>query len=476
MLLQSIDIKAAEKELCSRSLAEFAKRAWHILEPATELKWGWALDAICLHLEQVHYGNITRLLMNVPPGSMKSLLTGVIFPAWEWGPRGRPDLRFLGTAHKQDLAIRDATKCRRLIQSQWYQERWPTKLTSDQNAKTKFENDSTGFREAMAFTGMTGSRGDRILLDDPLSADDANSVAERYKAEISFTEALPTRINNDKSAIIVIMQRLHDQDTSGLILSRGLPYVHLCLPMRYEADRHCTTPFFTDPRSVGGELLFPDRFPEEQVDDLEKTMGMYAVAGQLQQRPVPRAGGLFNRSDFKFANAAPANIQWVRGWDIASSTDANSAHTAGVRMGVTPQGEFYIDDVERFQGSPFTVESKIVATANYDGRMIRGSIPQDPGAGGKFQAHYLIRALRGFRYFSSLESKDKVTRAEPFAAQVEAGNVYLVENKSKPWVKDYLDELALFPMGKLADQVDASSRAFQELTTRRQTTLRGRQG
>src|SRR5690606_34247123 len=167
LTLTEADRLAIERELCRRSLADFAKLAWPILEPATPLKWGWALDAICQHLEAVSDGRINRLLMNVPPGTMKSLLTAVIWPAWEWGPRGMPEKRFISTAHKQDLAVRDNLKCRRLIQSEWYQARWPITLTGDQNAKTKFENDRTGFREAMAFTSMTGARGDRVILADP---------------------------------------------------------------------------------------------------------------------------------------------------------------------------------------------------------------------------------------------------------------------------------------------------------------------
>ena len=135
-----------DRAIATDSFAEFVKMAWHVLEPASELKWGWSLDAICKHLEAVSRGKIKRLLMNVPPGCMKSLLTGVLFPAWEWGPQNKPGLRYLSTAHKQDLAVRDNLKCRRLIQSNWYQQRWPIKLTGDQNAKTKFENECTGFR------------------------------------------------------------------------------------------------------------------------------------------------------------------------------------------------------------------------------------------------------------------------------------------------------------------------------------------
>lgn len=472
MQTPAIDLIALEREACRRSLATFAKRAWHILEPATPLKWGWALDAICAHLEAVSRGEITRLLMNVPPGTMKSLLTGVIWPAWEWGPAGMPEKRFLAAAHKQDLAIRDNVKCRRLIQSEWYQARWPVPLVHDQNQKTKFENLNTGFREAMAFTSMTGARGDRVILDDPLSADDANSEAALLAAELSFLEALPTRINNDQSAIVVIMQRLHERDTSGLILSKGLPYVHLCLPMRFESERRCETAIdFRDPRAVEGELLFPDRFPEEQVKELERTLGSYATAGQLQQRPTPRGGGLFKKSWFSTIKALPVGCRFVRGWDLAATEDAEAAATAGVLMAQAPDGRFIIVDAVREQLGPMGVERLMKATAEQDRakhKHVRGSYPQDPGQAGKVQAQHIMRhVLCGFDYHFSPETGDKETRALPLAAQAEAGNVFLLEGA---WNQAFLDEIAVFPMGKWKDQVDAASRAFTELTTKRQAS------
>ena len=469
LTLTHSDRIAVERELCRRSLAAFARMAWHVLEPSTPLKWGWALDAICAHLEAVTRGDINRLLMNVPPGTMKSLLTGVIWPAWEWGPAALPHTRFLGTAHKQDLAIRDAMKCRRLIQSQWYQDRWPLTLMADSNAKLRFENVKTGFREAMAFTSMTGARGDRILVDDPLSADDANSEAALKSAEITFTEALPTRVNNDQSAIVVIMQRLHERDTSGIILDRGLGYTHLCLPMRFDATRRCSTPFFTDPRQADGELLFPERFPEAQVVELERTLGSYATAGQLQQRPAPRGGGMFKRGDFKaWAGEIPPGTRRIRAWDLAATDDPGAAWTVGLRMAITPDRQFIIEDVRRIQGTPQQVERLLVNTAASDGKSVPGSLPQDPGQAGKAQVAYLIRQLSGYVYRASPESGDKETRAQPFASQVEVGNVYLVP---ADWNEAYLDELALFPTGRWMDQVDASSRAFNELALRKRSML-----
>ncbi len=468
LTLTRADLQAIERELCSRSLADFAKRAWRVLEPATPLKWGWALDAICLHLEAVTDGRIPRLLMNVPPGMMKSLLTGVIWPAWEWGPKGKPETRFLGTSHKDALAVRDSMKCRRLIQSEWYQTLWPTRLTSDQNAKTKFENDATGFREAMAFTSMTGSRGDRVILDDPLSADDANSDAALEKADLSFTEALPSRVNNEASAIVVIMQRLHQRDTSGIILDRKMPYVHLCLPMRFEADRRCVTPIFTDPRTYDGELLFPERFGEAQVADLEKTLMAYATAGQLQQRPTPRGGGMIKRQWLPIVKAIPAGCRWVRAWDLAATATDQAAWTAGVKMGKTPDGRYIIADVRRIQGSANDVEQLLRSTASQDGTEVRGSIPQDPGQAGKAQVQYLIKQLAGFAYTASPESGDKATRAEPLAAQAEAGNVMLLEGE---WNQAFIEEAETFPRGKFKDQVDAASRAFAELVSGSNYTL-----
>jgi len=462
LALTGRDWQAIEQEYCRRSLSAFAKQSWHVLEPTSDLKWGWALDGICDHLEAVTAGEINRLLMTVPPGSMKSLLTGVIWPAWEWGPKGLPQHRFIGTAHAQHLAVRDNMKCRRLIQSEWYQSLWPTELTTDQNAKTKFENAATGFREAMAFTSMTGSRGDRVILDDPLSADNANSEAELESARITFTETLPTRVNNDRSAIVVIMQRLSERDTAGVILDMGLPYEHLCIPMRYERGRTqaVSTIGYSDPRRVDGELMFPERFPEEQVAELERTLGSYGAAGQLQQRPAPRGGGMFKREWFEIIPAAPANCRWVRGWDLAATDSSEAAYTAGVLMGRTPGGEYIIADATRIQGAPAAVERLIVNTAQQDGTQVAGSIPQDPGQAGKSQALYLIRQLAGFTYRASPESGDKETRAQPLSAQAEVGNVKLVAGA---WNREFLDELSTFPVGKFKDQVDAASRAFSEL-------------
>jgi predicted phage terminase large subunit-like protein len=469
MKLDANLILQARRELCRRSLADFARMAWPVMEPATDLKWGWALDAICEHLEAVTDGELKRLLMNVPPGSMKSLLTGVIWPAWEWGPRGLASHRFLGTAHKQDLAVRDNMKCRRLIQSAWYQRLWPLALTSDQNAKTKFENAATGFREAMAFTSMTGSRGDRVILDDPHSVDDANSPAKLQGDILTFREALPSRVNNDQSAIVIIMQRLNEGDVSAV--AKDLGYEHLMIPMRFEEERRCTTSIgWTDPRVIDGELMFPERFPQQQVVELERTLGVYATAGQLQQRPAPREGGLFKPSWFAPISARPIDIiRTVRAWDLAAtakSTSNDPDWTAGVRMSRTKAGVFIIEGCRRFRGSPMEVENSLLAQAPIDGSAVTVRLAQDPGQAGKSQAEQLVRKLAGYPVKVERPTGDKATRAAPLASQAEAGNVRILltgDTSADAWIQPFLDELALFPAGSHDDQVDAAADAFNEL-------------
>lgn len=435
--------------------------AWNVLEPATPIKWGWALDAMCEHLEAVHNGQIKRLLMNVPPGMMKSLLTGVFFPAWEWGAGGNPSLRYLTTAHKEDLAIRDNLKCRRLISSDWYQERWSVELCGDQNAKKKFENTATGFRESMAFRSLTGSRGDRIIIDDPLSVDDAFSEAALSAAEQTFLEAVPSRVNNQDSAIIVIMQRLHERDTAGIILSRQLGYEHLMLPMRFEPERRCATCIgFTDPRTEDGELLFPERFSEAQVSEMERTMGSFATAGQLQQRPMPRGGGLFKSDWIQHWDKLPERFDAaVISWDMTFKESATSDFVVGQVWG-RKDGAFYL--VDQFRGRWDFVKSleQFVAAARKYPRITRKLI--EDKANGPAIISALKRKVTGIIPITPKESKE--ARANAVTTLWEARNVYLPPPDRYPWVaQDFIPELLAFPSGAHDDEVDAMTQALNDL-------------
>lgn len=459
MIIPILDL---EREACRRSLTTFTREAWPVLEPGQPYKEGWHVGAICEHLQAVSEGQITRLLINVPPGTMKSTLVSVMWPAWEWGPINKPFMRFIGASHEQGLAVRDAVKMRRLITSDWYQERWPIGLTSDQNEKTYYENAHTGFRQACAVKSMTGRRGDRVAWDDPHSVEAALSDADRATALRVFQETLPTRLNNpDTSAIVIVMQRLHEDDVSGFIMAGDYGYEHLMLPMEFETERRCVTSIgFSDPRTEEGELLFPERFPREVVERDKKVMGSHAVAGQFQQRPAARGGAMFQWEKVQIVKAAPRMLKMVRYWDKAG-TAGGGAYTAGVLMGQGEDGLFYILDVIRGQWAAAKREPTIKAIAQLDGVGVDIWIEQEPGSGGKESAESTVLNLAGYTIRAERATGDKALRAEPLSVQVEAGNVRVLEG---PWNKDYFDEMKLFPNSKYKDQIDASSGAFNKLS------------
>jgi predicted phage terminase large subunit-like protein len=448
------------------SLLEFIKLSWSILEPGRVFVPGWHIQAVCDHLEAVTSGQITRLLINVPPGCMKSLSTEVFWPAWEWGPKNKPDTRYVSASYSNDLTVRDNRRARNLIKSEWYQNIWGDdfRLVGDQNAKMRFDTNYAGFKIATSVGGLgTGERGDRFIIDDPHNIKDGESDAKRTAALLWFTETVPTRMNDpEKSAIVIIMQRVHDLDISGHILEKELGYEHLMIPMEFEPDRKCFTCIgFEDPRTKDGELMWPERMTPKVIERDKKVMGAYAVASQFQQRPAPRGGGMFQREWFEIVDEVPAERKIVRAWDLAATEDVlTAAYTAGVKMSRCSEGYFYIEDAVRIQGSPRKVERLLRNTASQDGYGVPISGPQDPGQAGKSQAKYLVRQLAGFDVKFTPETGDKATRAKPFAAQAEAGNVFLVRGL---WNDDYLDELCMFPFGRFKDQVDASSRAFSEL-------------
>lgn len=448
MELVEADLLAVEREYCARSLGHFVQRAWHVLEPDTTLQWGWMLDAICRHLEAITKGDIKRLLVNVPPGCMKSLLVGVFWPAWEWGPQGRSGLRYLGTAYKQDLAVRDSTRCRRLIQSGWFQRLWPVELTGDQNAKTKFENTATGFREAMAFISMTGSRGDRIILDDPLSTDSGHSDADLKTAEYAFTETLPTRVNNDDSAIVVIMQRLHENDTAGIILGRDLGYTHLCLPMRFESDRRCVTSIgFQDPRTHGGELLFPERFSEATVSVLEKIMGSHATASQLQQRPAARGGNIIRGEWFPLYDIPPRLKYRVIYADTAQKAAEHNDYSVFEEWGMGEDGKIYLLDMIRGKWEVPELERR--APAFWSKAKAR-----DPAVAGQLRQMKIEDSASGTGLIQRMKldcripvvgikrTKDRYTRLTDVLGYIESGYVCLPRNAF--FLSDFIGECEAF--------------------------------
>lgn len=459
-----LDSAASIRQRCS-TLSGFVREAWHVLEPSNPYIHGWHVEAIAEHLEAITNGQITRLLINIPPGTMKSLLTGVFWPAWEWGPMNRPALRIIGTSYSEDYAKRDNRRMRDLVESEWYQALWGDHVKLDRRGEMSFSNTATGWRQGIPFSRLTGGRADRVIIDDPHSADGADSDTERGSTIRTFRESVPTRLTNpEKSAIVVIMQRLHEQDVSGTILALKLGYDHLMLPMEYEPERSCKTSIgFKDPRTQDCELLFPERFPREVVERDKVPMGSYAVAGQFQQRPAPRTGGMFQRGDFEIVDAIPSGYgREVRAWDFAASKEKPGRSpdwTVGLKMKLAGD-EFYILDVRRGRWSPNEVEKLLRNTASQDGQSVTIRMPQDPGSAGKSDAETKVKLLKGYSTVVKPVTGDKATRAKPASAQAEAGNVKLLRGD---WNEAFLDEVCGFPSGAFDDQVDAFADALNEL-------------
>jgi predicted phage terminase large subunit-like protein len=297
-----LDIDRADFE---ESLYQFYKAAWRFIDPA---RWmdSWAIDAICEHLQAVVDGQITKLIINCPPRIGKSSLTSVAFPAWTWA---QPNLThtsgagvpFLYASYSDKLSLRDSVKCRRLIESPWYSSLWSSRfqLVTDNNTKSRFSNDRGGERLITSIgSGVTGEGGNIICVDDPNAANEIESEATTETTLDWWKTTLPTRANSQElSAIVIIQQRLAENDLTGHILETEADgWCHLCLPARYEPERAFSTLIgWKDPRTEPNQLLWPERLSDDALIRLEKRMGPYIFAGQMQQRPEPAGGGIIKR-------------------------------------------------------------------------------------------------------------------------------------------------------------------------------------
>lgn len=497
-------LRAIEKRKCEISLAAFVRAAWHIIEPGQSYVHGWHIDFICAHLEAITNGQLNddgtfynRLLVNVPPGTMKSLLIGVFWPAWEWGPCNKPHMRYVCASHSLDLAIRDSLRMRRLVTSEWYQGLWGdrVKITGDQNAKAKFETTATGFRQACAFTGITGYRGDRVIVDDPHSVDDANSDAKRETVTTLFKEAVTSRLNNpDESAIVVVMQRLNEGDVSGVILDNDMGYDHIMLPMRFDPHRACVTRLgYADPRDVDGELLFPDRFPLHVVERDEAAMGPYATAGQYAQSPEPRGGGIIKDLWWKLwdRNEYPGIEYVVASLDTAYTTKSENDPSALTIWGVfsspgegqaTRSVDRYgrtIEVATSYQSEALGATAKVMMMYAWQGKLEIGDLVVkveeictrmrvdllliENKAAGHSVAQEIRRVFNSASFAVQMydpKTLDKVARLYSIQHIFSEGMVYA---PNKDWAEMVIRQTSSFPRGAHDDLVDTVSMGLKHL-------------
>jgi len=438
----------------------------------------------CDHLQAMTEGRIRNLIINVPPGHAKSLLTAVFWPAWVW--INHPEARWLFSSYREPLATRDSVRCRRLIESDWYQERWGGRyqLSGDQNQKSRFENTATGYRVVVPMGAGTGERGDYVVVDDPHSVDEAESEAQRRSAIEWWNGSMATRVNDFATGHkVVIQQRLHEADLTGDLLSKD-GYEVLCLPAEFEPERRCSTSIgWTDPREKSGDLLWPEKVKLANLEELKVTLGSYRFAGQYQQRPSPAEGGIFKRGWFRFwmpadmdlppvqirtsdgktlvipVDRVPAEFDMViQSWDMAFKDLATSDYVVGQVWGASKADRFLLDQCRGHMDMPATKEA--VQHLSRKWPTAAAKLVEDK-ANGPAVIQELRHDLAGL--IEVHPEGGKIARAHAVAPQAESGNIYLPHPAIAPWVETFIEEAASFPHGRHDDQVDAMTQALNRL-------------
>lgn len=454
------------------SFHEFFRQAWDVIEGAPLID-NWHIAALCEHLQAVTAGQIKNLLINIPPGCSKSLTTCVLWPAWEWAADA--SVRFFFASYDQRLSTRDSVKCRALLASPWYQERWGGCFTlkDDQNQKTYFENDHGGYRLATSVGGHgTGEHPDRIIVDDPHPVKGAESEAERQSVLEWWDLTMSTRGVSRNVRRVVIMQRLHTNDLAGHVLEQG-GWEHLCLPMRHEPGRMKATSLgWTDPRAEEGDLLTSGQFPEPTVAEMERNLGSYGAAAQLQQRPVPKGGGLFQADWLRwyrpdgvyFCLIRPEtgltdNIHWqdCRFFvtaDLATSLKQEADYTVIAVWADDRQGRLILVDLYRGRCQGPDILPKVKAAMQ--AWSCQFVVIESYG----MQLAFVQSAVRaGLAAREYKEKGDKADKAVPATIRMENGTVFLPDPKIRPWAADVKKELLSFPRGEHDDCVDVLSMA-----------------
>lgn len=417
-------------------------------------------------LQRVADGEIKRLMVFMPPRHGKSETVSRLFSAYfvYCNPA-----KFVGiNSYSAELAYTLSRNARENYR------RAGGRLSGAEAVK-HWETPAFGGMWAAGVGGSITGKGYHLgIIDDPLkNAEEAASEVIRTKQKDWYLSTFLTRQEPD-AAIVVIQTRWHEDDLSGWLLdeeeSESPERWHI---VRMEAIKESAGEKIPDSCTMEqdtrqpGEPLCPERYSAKLLHHIQQREGPYYWNALYQQRPAPREGNFFKRHWFEIVDATPADAVRVRWWDRAATATPDGDYTAGVLMSVK-DGTYYVEDVERGQWSSAERDSRIRQTAQLDGETVQQWTEQEPGSSGKDSAQAFVRMLAGFaaRYRPSTGSKE--VRADPFAAQAEAGNVKL---KRGVWNRAYLEELAAFPNGKNDDQVDGSSGAFNILVRTSPTIL-----
>lgn len=482
------------------SLHEFLKQAWPYIEGGKEYFDGWHIRAICEHLEAVASRDIKNLIINIPPRFGKSSLVSIAFPAWVW--LSAPNEQFLYCSYASSLALDHSVKCRRLLLSPWYKERWGNrvKLVEDQNTKGRFDNTSNGYRISTSVgSSITGQGGSFLIADDPNNTKEGESEIKRERAIEWWNQVWSTRLNNKKNDCrIVVQQRFHERDITGYITSHDdlKEWVSLVLPFEYEEKRKAITVIlpstgkkkWEDPRKKEGQLLWPERFDEKDLNSLKNDLGSeYAISGQLQQRPSPAAGGILKKEYFKWWKYSELpNIEFVvQSWDTAYSVNKKAAYSACTTWGV-----FYDNnDIENvmllsmWRGRVDYVNLRERAKRLYfdyrdiekdkhpklTGRKIDLCLIEAKASGDPLIKDLILAGIHALP-INPTGSGDKIKRVHFVSPLIEGGRVWLpakapLFDRLLPYADEFIELAAAFPNLESNDVIDTMSQALMKLKT-----------
>lgn len=454
-------ITELEYRKSERSLASFTKKSWEILEPATPLQWNWHHDLICEYLEACELGQIRRLIINMPPRNMKSILVSICFPAWIW--TNNPSRRFLCGSYSQSLSSKHSIDCRTLIESNWYRNRWGNKvvLTSDQNMKTEFTNTSRGHRIATSIMGTaTGKGGDYVIADDPHDTTGAQSQIERENTINTMRQKYFTRLDDKKTGrTIIVMQRLHEADATGEFLRDG-GWDHLCIPAICEKK---TTVVFPLSSKVierdEGDILHPEREDQKVLSELKVHMGSTAFAGQYQQSPAAAEGNIIKREWLRFYTNLPPKIdEQIIAMDATFTGKSTSDYVSIQTWARAGSQKFLLDQVYSQMGITDTINALIQVTRRFPKAALKLI---ENKANGPAIEDLLKLKVSGIVLWEP--QGDKVARMNAVAPQFEAGNVLLPHPSLGPWAQDLVDELVTFPNAVHDDRSDTLSMSLIRL-------------
>lgn len=489
--LGSLDPEALERQinktLAEKTLAEYIKQAWKIIEPGTHYLHNWHIDSIAEYLEAVTAGQITRLIINIPPRYMKSNSVTVSWPTWEW--IRHPEMRYICASYAAGLSTKHSVDRRTIIESEWYQRNWGhiVRLADDQNTKTEYMNTKRGVMVATSVGGTaTGKGGNRIIVDDPHNPEEAQSDTNRNAGVRYFDQTLYTRLDDKKKgAIVVVMQRLHEKDLTGHLLEGG-GWEHLCLPAEAEPGR------LTVVMPMSGkvitrqerELLWPEREGPKEIAGAKIRLGSYGYAGQYQQRPSPAEGGIFKRRWIGYwcrqdLQLPPVSVRVAEGnilvppvflpedfdviiqsWDMAFKDTKTSAYVSGQVWGRKGANCFLLDQIRGKLSFVDTI--KAVKDLSTRWPLATGKLIED-AANGPAVISSLRDQIQGLIEVQPSGSKE--SRAHAVSPLFEARNVFVPHPSICPWVGDYIEELITFPNSKYKDQVDATTMALNRLRT-----------